>query len=170
MFLWRDLGRGWRQLHVAETEKYAHVTYFLNGGRESPFEGEDRALIPSLRIATYDLQPEMSAGAITDAVVDAIVDDRYDIVIANFANPDMVGHTGDWDATVRAVETVDGCIGRIVRAMEPLASTGGLLDDHRRPRQRGSAARRGWQPGDRPLPQPCPASARRRRRRGSFHR
>ena len=85
------------------------------------------ALIPSLRIATYDLQPEMSAGAITDAVVDAIVDDRYDIVIANFANPDMVGHTGDWDATVRAVETVDGCIGRIVFAMEPLASTGGLL-------------------------------------------
>jgi 2,3-bisphosphoglycerate-independent phosphoglycerate mutase len=108
---------GWRQLHVAETEKYAHVTYFLNGGREAPFDREDRVLVPSPRIATYDLQPEMSARGVTDAVVAGIESGRYDVVIANFANPDMVGHTGVWPATVRAVETVDACLGRIAAAL-----------------------------------------------------
>ena len=108
---------GWRQLHVAETEKYAHVTYFLNGGREAPFEGEDRVLVPSPKVATYDLQPEMSAPGVTDAVVAGIDSGRYDVVVANFANPDMVGHTGVWPATIRAVETVDACLGRIVAAL-----------------------------------------------------
>jgi len=108
---------GWKQLHVAETEKYAHVTYFLNGGREAPFEGEDRVLVPSPKVATYDLQPEMSASGVTDAVVAGIESGRYDVVVANFANPDMVGHTGVWSATIQAVETVDACLGRIVAAL-----------------------------------------------------
>jgi 2,3-bisphosphoglycerate-independent phosphoglycerate mutase len=109
---------GWRQLHVAETEKYAHVTYFLNGGREAPFEGEDRVLVPSPKVATYDLQPGMSAAGVTDAVVAGVASGRYDVIAANFANPDMVGHTGVWAATVRAVETVDACLGRIASALE----------------------------------------------------
>ena len=104
---------GWRQFHVAETEKYAHVTYFLNGGREAAFPGEDRLLVPSPKVATYDLQPEMSAAAVTDALVTAIDTDAYDFLVANYANPDMVGHTGVWDATVTALETIDACLGRI---------------------------------------------------------
>jgi 2,3-bisphosphoglycerate-independent phosphoglycerate mutase len=118
---------GWRQLHVAETEKYAHVTYFLNGGREEPFEGEERALVPSSKVATYDLQPEMSAAGVTDALVAGIASGRFDVLVANFANPDMVGHTGVWDATVLAVEVVDACLGRIVAALAPLESSGALL-------------------------------------------
>jgi 2,3-bisphosphoglycerate-independent phosphoglycerate mutase len=118
---------GWRQLHVAETEKYAHVTYFLNGGREVPFEGEERVLVPSPKVATYDLRPEMSAAAVTDALVEGITSDRFDFLVANFANPDMVGHTGDWEATIRAVETVDACLGRIVEALAPLETSGALL-------------------------------------------
>jgi 2,3-bisphosphoglycerate-independent phosphoglycerate mutase len=121
-------GAGWRQLHVAETEKYAHVTYFLNGGREAPFDGEDRVLVPSPKVATYDLQPEMSAPGVTDAVVAGIASDRYDVIAANFANPDMVGHTGVWEATIRAVETVDGCLGRIATALDIGApASNGLL-------------------------------------------
>jgi 2,3-bisphosphoglycerate-independent phosphoglycerate mutase len=108
---------GWTQFHVAETEKYAHVTYFLNGGREAPFPGEERLLVPSPRVATYDLQPEMSAAGVTDAIVAAIGSGRYDLIAANYANPDMVGHTGVWAAAVRAVETVDTCLGRIVDAL-----------------------------------------------------
>jgi 2,3-bisphosphoglycerate-independent phosphoglycerate mutase len=108
---------GWRQFHVAETEKYAHVTYFFNGGREAPLPGEDRRLIPSPRVATYDLQPEMSAAGVTDALVEAVAGNTYDLIVANFANPDMVGHTGVWDATVRAVETIDACLARIVAAL-----------------------------------------------------
>jgi 2,3-bisphosphoglycerate-independent phosphoglycerate mutase len=107
---------GWRQLHVAETEKYAHVTYFFNGGVEEPFPGEDRVLVPSQRVATYDLAPEMSAAGITDALVEAIDSDRYDFIVANYANPDMVGHTGVWDATVSALEFVDRCLARVVEA------------------------------------------------------
>jgi 2,3-bisphosphoglycerate-independent phosphoglycerate mutase len=109
---------GWRQFHVAETEKYAHVTYFFNGGREAPWPGEDRRLIPSPRVATYDLVPEMSATGVTEAVVEAISSGEYDFIVANYANADMVGHTGVWDATVRAVETLDGCLARIVSAIE----------------------------------------------------
>ncbi len=108
---------GWRQLHVAETEKYAHVTYFFNGGREAPLPGEDRILVPSPKVATYDLAPEMSAAGVTDALVAAIEADRHDLIVANFANPDMVGHTGVWEATVAAVETIDACLGRIVSAL-----------------------------------------------------
>ena len=91
-------GLGWRQFHVAETEKYAHVTYFFNGGVETAWPGEDRLLVPSPRVATYDLQPEMSAAGVTDALVEAIESDRYDFIVANYANPDMVGHTGVWEA------------------------------------------------------------------------
>jgi 2,3-bisphosphoglycerate-independent phosphoglycerate mutase len=110
---------GWRQFHVAETEKYAHVTYFFNGGIEKPFPGEERLLVPSPKVATYDLQPEMSAAAVTDALVEAVTKGDYDFIVANFANPDMVGHTGVWDATVTAVEFVDECLGRVVDAMPP---------------------------------------------------
>jgi 2,3-bisphosphoglycerate-independent phosphoglycerate mutase len=109
---------GWRQFHVAETEKYAHVTYFFNGGIEAPWPGEDRLLVTSSKVATYDLQPEMSAAGVTDALVAAIQGGQYDFIIANYANPDMVGHTGVWDAAVRALETVDSCLGQVVDAVE----------------------------------------------------
>jgi 2,3-bisphosphoglycerate-independent phosphoglycerate mutase len=108
---------GKRQLHVAETEKYAHVTYFFNGGIEAPFDGEDRLLVPSDRsVATYDLAPEMRAEAITDALVAALDAGDHDFIVANYANPDMVGHTGVWTAAVRAAEVIDGCLGRLARA------------------------------------------------------
>ncbi|HKF84477.1 MAG TPA: 2,3-bisphosphoglycerate-independent phosphoglycerate mutase [Candidatus Limnocylindrales bacterium] len=108
---------GWRQFHVAETEKYAHVTYFFNGGVEAPWPGEERKLVPSPRVATYDLQPEMSAAGVTDELVGAIRSARYDFIVANFANPDMVGHTGVWTATVQALAAIDGCLGRIADAI-----------------------------------------------------
>ena len=108
---------GLRQLHVAETEKYAHVTYFLNGGREEPFAGEDRILVPSPRVSTYDLEPAMSARGVADAVVDGIRSGDFDLIVANFANPDMVGHTGDWDATVAGLAVVDDALARIVAAL-----------------------------------------------------
>jgi 2,3-bisphosphoglycerate-independent phosphoglycerate mutase len=111
---------GWRQFHVAETEKYAHVTYFFNGGREAPLPGEDRRLVPSPKVATYDLQPEMSAPGVADALIEAISSDSYDFIVANFANSDMVGHTGVWDATVTALGVIDECLGRIVGAVEAL--------------------------------------------------
>ena len=108
---------GWRQTHIAETEKYAHVTYFLNGGVEEAWPGEDRLLIPSPRVATYDLAPAMSAVAIADGVVAAIGSGGYDLIVANFANPDMVGHTGVWEATIAACEVLDECIGRVASAV-----------------------------------------------------
>jgi 2,3-bisphosphoglycerate-independent phosphoglycerate mutase len=110
-------GAGWTQFHVAETEKYAHVTYFFNGGREAPWPGEDRKLVPSPKVATYDLQPEMSARGVTDELVGAIESGRYDFIVANYANPDMVGHTGVWDATVEALEVIDVCLGRVADAI-----------------------------------------------------
>jgi 2,3-bisphosphoglycerate-independent phosphoglycerate mutase len=109
---------GWRQFHVAETEKYAHVTYFFNGGREAPWPGEDRLLVPSAKVATYDQKPDMRASEITDALVAAIEGGAYDFIVANYANADMVGHTGVWEATVRAVECLDACIGGVVEAIE----------------------------------------------------
>ena len=109
---------GWRQFHVAETEKYAHVTYFFNGGVETEWPGEERRLVPSPRVATYDLQPEMSASAVTDELVAAIVGGGYDFIVANFANPDMVGHTGVWDATISALVTIDACLARVVAAVD----------------------------------------------------
>jgi len=110
-------GLGWKQFHVAETEKYAHVTYFFNGGVEQPWPGEDRKLIPSPRVATYDLAPHMSADGVADAIVAAVGSDEYDLIVANFANPDMVGHTGVWDATVEACAYLDGCLGRVADAV-----------------------------------------------------
>ncbi|MGZ6338950.1 MAG: 2,3-bisphosphoglycerate-independent phosphoglycerate mutase, partial [Candidatus Limnocylindrales bacterium] len=109
---------GWRQFHVAETEKYAHVTYFFNGGREEAWPGEDRLLVPSRKdVPTYDQCPEMSASGVTEALVGAIGSGQYDLVIANYANPDMVGHTGVWDATVAGLETVDECLARVADAV-----------------------------------------------------
>src|SRR5438046_2314991 len=108
---------GWRQFHTAETEKYAHVTYFLNGGREAPFEGEDRLLVPSPKVATYDLEPAMSARPVTDVLLDRLATGRYRFLVVNFANPDMVGHTGVFPATVEAVEVVDAMLGRIGEAV-----------------------------------------------------
>jgi 2,3-bisphosphoglycerate-independent phosphoglycerate mutase len=110
-------GLGWRQFHVAETEKYAHVTYFFNGGVEPAWPGEDRLLVPSPKVATYDLKPEMSAAGVTDALVAAILGGEYDFIVANYANPDMVGHTGMWDATVEACTFLDGCLGRVAEAV-----------------------------------------------------
>ncbi|WAA09907.1 2,3-bisphosphoglycerate-independent phosphoglycerate mutase [Fervidibacillus albus] len=105
---------GLKQLRIAETEKYPHVTYFLNGGREEPFPGEDRILINSPKVATYDLKPEMSAYEVTDALLKAINDDKYDAIVLNFANPDMVGHSGKLEPTKKAIEAVDECLGKIV--------------------------------------------------------
>ncbi len=117
---------GMRQLHVAETEKYAHVTYFFNGGVEAPLPGEERVMVPSRRdVPTYDLAPEMSAVPITDRVVEAIGGGGWDFIIVNYANPDMVGHTGVWDAAVRAIEVIDACLARLVEAV--LASGGAML-------------------------------------------
>ncbi|SHH94257.1 2,3-bisphosphoglycerate-independent phosphoglycerate mutase [Sporanaerobacter acetigenes] len=105
---------GMKQLRIAETEKYAHVTFFFNGGVEEPNANEDRVLIPSPKVATYDMQPEMSAIEVKNEVINRIKMDEYDLIILNFANPDMVGHTGDLEATIKAVETIDTCIGEIV--------------------------------------------------------
>jgi 2,3-bisphosphoglycerate-independent phosphoglycerate mutase len=110
-----DAGR--TQLRMAETEKFPHVTYFLNGGREAPFKGEDRIMVPSPKVATYDLQPEMSAPELTEKAVAAIESAKYDLIVLNFANPDMVGHTGDLNAAIKAVETVDTGLGRIAAAV-----------------------------------------------------
>ena len=123
--------RGMRQLHVAETEKYAHVTYFFNGGVEAPFPGEDRILVPSTRaVATYDLAPEMSAGPITDRVVGALEAGGYDLIVANYANPDMVGHTGVWSAAIQAAEVVDACLGRLIRSATGTDSPLVITADH----------------------------------------
>lgn len=108
---------GLKQLRIAETEKYAHVTFFFNGGKESPEAGEDRILVPSPKVPTYDLKPEMSAPEITEKVINAIASDKYDLYILNFANPDMVGHTGSFEATVKAIETLDKLIPQITSAI-----------------------------------------------------
>ncbi len=122
--------RGLRNLRVAETEKYAHVTYFFNGGVEKPFPGEDRALIPSPKVATYDLQPEMSARGVAARVVEAIEKPGFDVIIANFANADMVGHSGKIEPTVRAVETVDACLGEIHQALRRRGGALLITADH----------------------------------------
>ncbi|HKW79414.1 MAG TPA: 2,3-bisphosphoglycerate-independent phosphoglycerate mutase [Casimicrobiaceae bacterium] len=117
--------RGLKQLRIAETEKYAHVTYFFNGGVETPYPGEDRILVPSPKVATYDLKPEMSAVEVTDRLVGAIESRRYDAVVCNYANGDMVGHTGNLTAATRAIETLDACVGRVAAAQ--LARGGEVL-------------------------------------------
>ncbi|NTV77252.1 MAG: 2,3-bisphosphoglycerate-independent phosphoglycerate mutase [Methanothrix sp.] len=121
---------GLQQLRIAETEKYAHVTYFFNGGRETPNPGEDRCLIPSPRVATYDLQPEMSALLVRDEVISRIERDVYHLMVINFANPDMVGHTGIFDAAVAAVEVVDGCVGAVVEKILEKGGAALLTADH----------------------------------------
>jgi 2,3-bisphosphoglycerate-independent phosphoglycerate mutase len=115
---------GLKQLRIAETEKYAHVTFFLNGGEEALFPGEERILVPSPKVATYDLKPEMSAIEVTDKLVEAIRGDKFDLIVVNYANTDMVGHTGDLDAAIKAVETVDTCLGRL---RDALAERGGAM-------------------------------------------
>lgn len=119
-----------KQLRLAETEKYAHVTFFFNGGREDPFPGEDRILVPSPKVATYDLQPEMSAPEVTSHFVDAILSQKYDMIVCNYANPDMVGHTGNFPATVRAIEVIDECLGRIQRALAQVGGEMLITADH----------------------------------------
>ncbi|MGQ7816832.1 2,3-bisphosphoglycerate-independent phosphoglycerate mutase [Metapseudomonas furukawaii] len=121
---------GKTQLRIAETEKYAHVTFFFSGGREEPFEGEERILVPSPKVATYDLQPEMSAPEVTDRIVDAIENQRYDVIIVNYANGDMVGHTGVFEAAVKAVECLDHCVGRIVEALDKVGGEALITADH----------------------------------------
>jgi 2,3-bisphosphoglycerate-independent phosphoglycerate mutase len=121
---------GLRQLRIAETEKYAHVTYFFNGGVEDVYPGEDRILVPSPKVATYDLKPEMSAIEVTDRLVEAIGSGRYDAIVCNYANGDMVGHTGDFTAAVRAIETLDACVGRVVDATRRAGGEVLITADH----------------------------------------
>jgi len=121
---------GLKQLRLAETEKYAHVTFFLNGGRDAPFPGEERILVPSPKVKTYDLQPEMSAPEVTDHLVNAIVGGEFDVIICNYANCDMVGHTGNLDAAITAVETIDASLSRIVAALKQVGGQMLLTADH----------------------------------------
>ena len=119
-----------KQLHIAETEKYAHVTFFFNGGREKPFEGEDRILVPSPKVATYDLKPEMSAYEITDKLVEAIRTNRYDFIVCNYANGDMVGHTGVYEAIEKAVVAVDACLKDTIEAAKAAGYEVIVIADH----------------------------------------
>jgi 2,3-bisphosphoglycerate-independent phosphoglycerate mutase len=121
---------GLAQFHTAETEKYAHVTFFFNGGREAPFPAEDRLLVPSPKVATYDLQPEMSAAGVTDAALNAIASGAYPFIIVNYANCDMVGHTGVLAAAIAAVETVDACLGRVIEAVLAAGGVALVTADH----------------------------------------
>ncbi len=121
---------GLKQLRIAETEKYAHVTFFFNGGEEKQYEGEDRILVPSPKVETYDLKPEMSAIEVTDKVVEAIKSEKYDCIILNYANPDMVGHTGNIDAAIKALETIDTCVDRVVKAINEVSGVLLITADH----------------------------------------
>lgn len=121
---------GLRQLRLAETEKYAHVTFFFNGGVEEPFEGEDRILVPSPLVATYDLQPEMSAPEVTNRLVAAIESGKYDVIVCNYANPDMVGHTGNFEAAVQAIESLDENLSRVIAALQAVGGEALITADH----------------------------------------
>ena len=121
---------GLRQLRIAETEKYAHVTFFFNGGVEQPNKNEDRILVPSPKVATYDLKPEMSAYDLLDKLLAALDEDKYDLIVVNFANPDMVGHTGSIEATEKAIKTVDECVGRLFEKVISLGGSGIITADH----------------------------------------
>ncbi len=122
--------KGLTQLRIAETEKYAHVTFFFNGGEEKQYKGEDRILVPSPKVETYDLKPEMSAYEVTDKVVEAINSEKYDCIILNYANPDMVGHTGNLEAAIKAIETIDQCVGRVVEAVQKQEGVLLITADH----------------------------------------
>ncbi len=121
---------GLKQLRIAETEKYAHVTFFFNGGEERVFEGEERILVPSPKVKTYDMKPEMSAPEVTDKLVEAIGSGKFDLIVVNYANTDMVGHTGDLSAATRAVEAVDGCLGRLMQAIQAAGGVMFVTADH----------------------------------------
>jgi len=122
---------GMKQARIAETEKYAHVTFFFNGGVEQPNEGEDRILVNSPKdVATYDLKPEMSAPAVCEKLLDAIRSEKYDVIVINFANPDMVGHTGVISAAIKAIETVDECVGKAVQAVKDVDGVLFICADH----------------------------------------
>jgi 2,3-bisphosphoglycerate-independent phosphoglycerate mutase len=121
---------GLKQFRCAETEKYAHVTFFFNGGREGPFAGEERQIVPSPKVQTYDLKPEMSAYQVCDVIMEKLGSGRFDVVICNFANPDMVGHTGVLAAAVKAAEVVDECVGRILAKVKELGGAAVVLADH----------------------------------------
>lgn len=121
---------GYTQLRIAETEKYAHVTFFFNGGKEEPYNGEGRILVPSPKVATYDLKPEMSAYEVTDNVVEAIDSKKYDVIIINYANGDMVGHTGNLEKTIEAVEALDKCVGRVISKIEEVGGEALITADH----------------------------------------
>ena len=122
--------KGLKQLHIAETEKYAHVTFFFNGGKEQPFEGEDRVLVASPKVATYDLKPEMSAPEVTEKLVEAIDSEKYDFIVVNYANGDMVGHTGVYPAIQKAIETIDGCVEKVVEAGKAHGYETIIIADH----------------------------------------
>ncbi len=122
--------KGYTQLRIAETEKYAHVTFFFNGGEEKQYEGEDRILVPSPKVETYDMKPEMSAYEVTDKVLEAIKEDKYDAIILNYANTDMVGHTGSLTAAIKAVEAVDECVGKVVKLVEEKQGNMLITADH----------------------------------------
>ena len=122
--------KGLTQLRIAETEKFAHVTFFFNGGEEKQYKGEDRILVPSPKVETYDLKPEMSAYEVTDKVVEAINSEKYDCIILNYANPDMVGHTGNLEAAIKAIETIDECVGRVVEAVQKQEGVLLITADH----------------------------------------
>lgn len=121
---------GKKQLHIAETEKYAHVTFFFNGGREAPFTEEERVLVPSPKVATYDLKPEMSAYEVKDKLVGAIDTEKYDFIVVNYANGDMVGHTGIYEAIEKAVKTVDQCVGEVTDAAVAHGYEAIIIADH----------------------------------------
>ena len=121
---------GLHQLHIAETEKYAHVTFFFNGGREAPYEGEERILVASPKVATYDLQPEMSAYEVKDKLVEAINSQRFDFIVVNYANGDMVGHTGIYEAIEKAVVTVDACLKDTIEAAKANGYEAIIIADH----------------------------------------
>jgi 2,3-bisphosphoglycerate-independent phosphoglycerate mutase len=120
----------WRNLRVAETEKYAHVTYFFNGGNEAAYAGEERELVASPKVATYDLKPEMSAEGIVEVTINAIEKRGFDVIVMNFANADMVGHSGQFEPTVRAIETIDACLGRVYDALRRKGGRWVITADH----------------------------------------
>ena len=122
--------QGKSQLHIAETEKYAHVTFFFNGGRETPYEGEERILVASPKVATYDLQPEMSAFEVKDKLVEAIQSEKFDFIVVNFANGDMVGHTGVYSAIETAVKAVDACVKDVIEAAKTAGYEAIIIADH----------------------------------------
>ncbi len=121
---------GMSQLRIAETEKYAHVTYFFNGGNEAALPGEERILVPSPKVASYDLRPEMSAHEVTDRLVEAVRGGRHDLIVVNYANADMVGHTGKLEAAIAAVEALDACLGRLAEALEEVGGVALITADH----------------------------------------